>query len=927
MQKLPASYVSQRQCESNVCLNGGTCEVNEQNRSFRCLCPGGFKGLLCETENVCSLKCQNNGTCVFGHTGKQKCICPKEFSGELCEIESVGCEVQGCSTGERCIVLEKGKSRCTPDPCIPNRCQHNATCTPVKVSNKLEDSFECTCTSGFDGALCADDIDECVKSPCANGAICLNTFGSFTCLCKDGFRGTLCEESTLCDPNPCYNDGICSVVDGFYQCTCQPGFTSAQCQERTEEGCNCKSDKQICINGICKCPDGFTGKDCDEPLSWSCTKNGSCANGGTCLLISGGCLCAPGFTGIRCEHVLECNVDGSPCIHGSCRWSANGTICICENGFEGKNCEKTVPEADPCLERNCNAGRCISKGDSAICMCPEGNSGEFCENTDICKTKPCMNGGECFADFSNSSNFKCVCDENFSGTRCELLAHKLKCIPDCVVGETCEQRDGTFTCVKAQISCDDCVHSFRCIESGDYAVCICDTSWTGPKCDQRIEECQHLSCPDHQICRNEFASAETVAFCGCAPGLIGTNCTTNTATTFHNASFFLYQSPNNIIGLPESDYTLKITFRTTLDDTYILSAENILSQIQFALTIRRGYLFGNFTGFVYRKLLPFAVNDDHWYTVLFSNINKVVSLEIREGDFVLSRLKMKERKNMAIYLTRIGKGRGDGFRGCIRDLFINGQFINMLKSANAFGITEGCQRSKLCFPNPCQNNGICLDQWDDFRCDCKKPFLSPYCIQQTDEATFGHDNLMSRLEVNVGENLDDIKFDTDINFLLRTNKAHGTLLYLGEKDGDDVGTFITLEIFNGSLNIRTRLGGKKVFARNVPNKIDDNKVHLISLVRDRNDFTVTVDGVERTKFDIESRFDHPLLADILVLGSSENLPAESFSINDYFKGTLQDLRINNHLVPLTTLPVDIETQQFGSQIHGNNILQVISSIC
>lgn len=85
----------------------------------------------------------------------------------------------------------------------------------------------------------------------------------------------------------------------------------------------------------------------------------------------------------------------------------------------------------------------------------------------------------------------------------------------------------------------------------------------------------------------------------------------------------LFYAAGLFFRLLQSDYTLKITFRTTVDDTYILSAEDILSQIQFALNIRHGYLYGNFTGFVYRKLLPFAVNDDHWYTVLFSNINKV----------------------------------------------------------------------------------------------------------------------------------------------------------------------------------------------------------------------------------------------------------------------------------------------------------------
>uniref|UniRef100_A0A8R1XQU3 Uncharacterized protein n=1 Tax=Onchocerca volvulus TaxID=6282 RepID=A0A8R1XQU3_ONCVO len=910
-----------RRCESNVCLNGGTCKVNDQDRSFQCLCPYNFEGLLCESEKICTLKCQNNGLCIFSNAGKPKCNCSKEFSGELCEIGSIDCQVQGCSTGERCVVSERGTSSCMPDPCIPNPCQHNATCTQVK------DTFECACTSGFEGALCANDIDECMATPCKNDAICMNTLGSFICLCKDGFRGSLCEENTLCDPNPCYNNGICSVVDGLFHCDCQPGFTSDRCQETVEE-CNCKSDKQICINGICKCPDGFMGKDCDQPLSWSCTKNGGCENGGSCLETTGGCLCPPAFTGMRCEHALECTVDGNPCMHGSCIWSANGTFCNCKNGFEGKNCERNVSEVDPCLQRYCNTGRCINKEGSAVCLCPEESSGEFCENTNICKTKPCMNGGECLADFTNTSGFKCICNKGFSGTRCELAAHVSECLPECSVGETCEQRNDTFVCVKTGISCDDCVHSFRCIENGKSAVCVCDTPWTGPKCDKRIEECQNLSCAYYQICRNELINGRITASCGCAPGLTGTNCTINTAKTFHTNSFFLYQSPND--GLSQSDYTLKVTFRTSVDDAHILSTENILNEIQFALSIRHGYLYGNFTGFVYRKLLPFAVNDDHWYTVLFNNINKIVSLEIREGDFVLSRLEMKERKNMGIYWTRIGKGRTDGFRGCIRDLFINGEFINILKLANVFGVIEGCQHPKLCSPNPCQNDGTCIDQWDEFRCECKKPFLSPYCIQQTDEVTFGHDNLKSRLELDTEKNLDDIKLDTNIDFLMRTNKPNGTLLYLGEKKGDDIGTFIALEILNGFLNIRTRLGGKKVFSKNTPNRIDDNKVHLISLIRDRNNFSVTVDDdIARIKFDVENRFDHPLLADTLVLGSSENLSVDAFSSSDYFKGTLQDLHINSHLVPLTTLSTDIKIEQFGVQIKEDNILQgtVSDDIC
>lgn len=68
-------FLALRQCESNVCLNGGTCKVNDQDRSFQCLCPFGFEGLLCESEKICSLKCQNNGVCIFTDDGKSKCNC------------------------------------------------------------------------------------------------------------------------------------------------------------------------------------------------------------------------------------------------------------------------------------------------------------------------------------------------------------------------------------------------------------------------------------------------------------------------------------------------------------------------------------------------------------------------------------------------------------------------------------------------------------------------------------------------------------------------------------------------------------------------------------------------------------------------------------------------------------------------------------
>lgn len=41
--------------------------------------------------------------------------------------------------------------------------------------------------------LCTD-VNECLQSPCMNGATCVNTVGSFYCTCYEGWTGPYCAE-------------------------------------------------------------------------------------------------------------------------------------------------------------------------------------------------------------------------------------------------------------------------------------------------------------------------------------------------------------------------------------------------------------------------------------------------------------------------------------------------------------------------------------------------------------------------------------------------------------------------------------------------------------------------------------------------------------------------------------------------------------
>ena len=66
------------------------------------------------------------------------------------------------------------RTKCVDDnECLRTPCLNGGTC----VNNV--GSYKCSCTGGFVGTNCENDVDECVKSkPCKNAAVCTNNKGS-----------------------------------------------------------------------------------------------------------------------------------------------------------------------------------------------------------------------------------------------------------------------------------------------------------------------------------------------------------------------------------------------------------------------------------------------------------------------------------------------------------------------------------------------------------------------------------------------------------------------------------------------------------------------------------------------------------------------------------------------------------------------------
>ncbi|KAL1443020.1 hypothetical protein MTO96_000916 [Rhipicephalus appendiculatus] len=170
-------------CDSGICLHGGTC-VDGVN-SFSCLCPPG--ALF------------NGATCIDG-IDKFACKCAKGFTGKQCEATFHDCATRPCRNGGSCFESITGFRCCCPrgyrgktcelaeHACFPNPCLNKGSCS------RRGDSFQCACVPGFQGRRCEREVDNCVLAPCHNGGTCIDRLGSFTCQCHGLYTGPTCTD-------------------------------------------------------------------------------------------------------------------------------------------------------------------------------------------------------------------------------------------------------------------------------------------------------------------------------------------------------------------------------------------------------------------------------------------------------------------------------------------------------------------------------------------------------------------------------------------------------------------------------------------------------------------------------------------------------------------------------------------------------------
>uniref|UniRef100_A0A803SVW5 Neurexin 2 n=1 Tax=Anolis carolinensis TaxID=28377 RepID=A0A803SVW5_ANOCA len=147
------------------------------------------------------------------------------------------------------------------------------------------------------------------------------------------------------------------------------------------------------------------------------------------------------------------------------------------------------------------------------------------------------------------------------------------------------------------------------------------------------------------------------------------------------------------------------------------------------------------------------VNDNQWHNVIVSrDTNNVHTLKIDsrtvtqhsngarnldlKGELYIGGLS----RNMFSNLPKLVASR-DGFQGCLASVDLNGRLPDLIADAlHRIGHVErGCDGpSTTCTEDSCANQGVCLQQWDGYTCDCTMTsYGGPVCNDPGTTYIFG----------------------------------------------------------------------------------------------------------------------------------------------------------------------------------------------
>ncbi|XP_072364285.1 neurexin 1a isoform X27 [Scyliorhinus torazame] len=248
------------------------------------------------------------------------------------------------------------------------------------------------------------------------------------------------------------------------------------------------------------------------------------------------------------------------------------------------------------------------------------------------------------------------------------------------------------------------------------------------------------------------------------------------------------------------------------------------------------------------------LNDNKWHNVLISrdtnNLHtvKINSKLITQNTVGARNLDLKGdlyiggiAKDMYKTLPKLVASR-EGFQGCLASVDLNGRLPDLISDALYCNgqIERDCEGpSTTCQEDSCGNQGVCLQQWDGFSCDCSMTsYTGTLCNDPGTTYIFSrggglitytwppNDRPSTRADrLAVG-------FDTHVKdaILVRVDSSPG------------LGDYLQLHIEQGKIRVIFNVGTDDITIEESSGIVNDGKYHIVRFTRSGGNATLQVDN-------------------------------------------------------------------------------------
>ncbi|XP_077089498.1 neurexin-2-beta isoform X15 [Siphateles boraxobius] len=249
------------------------------------------------------------------------------------------------------------------------------------------------------------------------------------------------------------------------------------------------------------------------------------------------------------------------------------------------------------------------------------------------------------------------------------------------------------------------------------------------------------------------------------------------------------------------------------------------------------------------------LNDNQWHNVMVSrddsNVHtlKIDSRTVTQHSNGARNLDLKGE----LYIGGVGKSMynslpkliasRDGYQGCLASVDLNGRLPDLIADAlhRVGQVERGCEAGPgtTCTEDSCSNQGVCLQQWEGFTCDCTMTtYGGPLCSDPGTTYIFGRGGALITYTWAPNDRPSTRADRLAVGF--STQQSDAVLVQVESSQG--LGDYLQLHIEQGKVGVIFNVGTDDITIDEPAVTVNDGKYHVVRFTRSGGNATLQVDN-------------------------------------------------------------------------------------